>query len=787
MKIRHLKLKITGIVQGVGFRPFVCNLARTLELNGYVLNDSKGVTVEIEGDEDKLRTFREKLPKSPPPLAEIHNIEEELSDELNGYTEFIIKSSADDYRGRKTVLISPDIATCGDCIDEMENPEDPRYNYPFINCTNCGPRFTIINSTPYDRKHTSMADFIMCEYCRNQYENPEDRRFHAQPLACPECGPGLTLYNNQGEELEVGSIDSVYTVVSLLKEGKIIAVKGLGGYHLAVDALNEEAVRKLRERKNRKEKPFAVMADNLDTIKKFCMVNDEDKALLTSTRRPIVILEKIMNSPIAPSVAPDNRYLGVMLPYTPLHHLIMKNFEGLLVMTSGNICEEPVCYIDDETRSKLHHIADYFLINNREITIRNDDSVTRILRGKEYIIRRSRGYVPYPIILRTDAPVPILAVGGQLKNTFCLFRGNQAFVSQHIGDLENIETLNAFEDSIRLFQHLFDIEIEAVAYDIHSGYLSTQYAEKLAVDKFPVQHHHAHIASVMADCDLEPGSEVIGAALDGSGYGTDGKLWGFEIMRANYTDFERFMHLEYIPLPGGEQAIKEPWRTAVAYLYGIYGNDLLNLHLPLFETIADEDIKTIMSMIDKKINTPESGSAGRLFDAVSSISGIRQVCSYEGQAAIDLEMKADPFSVGTYRFAIKGSRMPFVIDPADMISGIVGDMRKGVDTALIAGKFHNTLVEMVLAGVRKLSHFTGIRQVALSGGVFQNMLLVNKLLDALEISGFIPLVHRRVPANDGGISLGQAVIAAERWRNLNKDRADSGKRELSEEKVKIVY
>jgi hydrogenase maturation protein HypF len=768
MKFRHIKFKITGIVQGVGFRPFVFNLAKSLGLKGYVLNDSSGVTIEIEGEEASLCLFRETLLKSPPPSADIQSIEEEISEKIENHPDFKIKNSADN--GEKTVMIPPDIATCRDCIDEMENPHDRRHDYPFINCTNCGPRFTIINNTPYDRKHTSMADFIMCDYCRNQYENPEDRRFHAQPLACPACGPQLTLYDNEGNDIESSTVDIIHKVVSYLKEGKIVAIKGLGGYHLAVDALNEDAVKELRTRKNREEKPFAVMAENLETARKYCRVSDEEKALLNSSRKPIVLLEKLPESSMAPSVAPNNRYLGMMLPYTPLHHLIMRNFGNLLVMTSGNICEEPICYIDKETRNRLHHIADYFLTNNREILTRNDDSVTRVLRGKEDMIRRSRGYVPYPIILKTDAPVPILAVGGHLKNTFCLYRNNHAFVSQHMGDLENIEAIRAFEEGIEHFRELFDMEPEAVAYDMHPGYASTHYAAKLPVDRFPVQHHHAHIASVMADHDLETDSEVTGVALDGSGYGIDGKLWGFEIMRADYSDFERFMHLAYIPLPGGEQAIREPWRTAVAYLYGIYGEDIFNLHLPLLHAIDPGKIESIISMINKRINSPEISSAGRLFDAVSSITGTRQFCSFEGQAAIDLEMKADPSAAGHYKFVIKGNIPPFIIDPSETIQEIAADVIKGINTAVISGRFHNTVVEMVLSGVRMLSESTDIKQVALGGGVFQNMLLINKMLDALEVSGFEPLVHRRVPTNDGGLSLGQAIIAATRWRTQKKGR-----------------
>jgi len=754
---KHLKLFIQGIVQGVGFRPHVYNLAASYGLHGYVLNDSRGVTIELEGDERKLAAFRDSLFNYPPRLADIQSFSEELTENIAGYQELVIEKSKDG--GEKAVLVSPDVSICGDCIREMNDPADPRHRYPFINCTNCGPRFTIIKDVPYDRHNTSMSLFALCTMCKGQYEDPSDRRFHAQPVACPVCGPRLFLLDRNKNEICKNQDEIIDKTADLLKKGKIIAIKGLGGYHLAVDAQNEEAVSMLRKRKYREDKPFAVMAPDIETIKKFCRVNEEEKKILTSFRSPIVLLERnVENKTLSPSVAPGNNYIGMMLPYTPLHYLLLASFGGILVMTSGNVSEEPICYRDNEAMERLREIADYFLIHNRPIHIRCDDTVTRVFAGYEYPIRRSRGYAPFPIILKNAVKVPILAVGAELKNTFCLYRNNWAFVSHHIGDLENAPTLASFEEGIEHYKKLFDIKPEIIAYDAHPRYLSTQYALKSNIkEKVKVQHHHAHVASVMADNSLD--GKVIGVALDGVGYGDDGKLWGFEIMVAGYSSFKRVMHLKYIGLPGGEKAIKEPWRMAVAYLYQAFGDNLFSLPLPLFRQIEGKKIKFIINMIDKKISCPEISSAGRLFDAVSSITGLRHFCNFEAQAAILLEMIADKSETGFYDFDITKKNGLQVINPEKTLRQIVNDVIAGIRPSVISGKFHNTVAEMVLYGVGEVSKETGLKRAALSGGVFQNFLLLEKTKTRLEKAGFGVFIHRRVPTNDGGISLGQAVIA----------------------------
>ncbi|MCD4785594.1 MAG: carbamoyltransferase HypF [Candidatus Eremiobacteraeota bacterium] len=760
----HLKLFIEGIVQGVGFRPHVYNMAKSFGLAGYVLNDSRGVTIEVEAEKDTLCRFRDHLSANPPGLSDIQNISEEMSDELQGYTDFVIRKSRD--VGAKTVLISPDIATCEDCIREMNDPADPRYKYPFINCTNCGPRLTIITDVPYDRKNTSMAGFPMCDYCRGQYEDPSDRRFHAQPVACPVCGPHITLLDNRGNVVTEDSDKVISSAVDILKKGGIIAIKGLGGYHLAVDAKNETAVSTLRKRKYREDKPFAIMAPDINSVRKICKFSMEEEKTLKFYRSPIVVLKNLPENDMAKSIAPNNDYLGVMLPYTPLHHLIMNEFKSLLVMTSGNVSEEPISYIDEEAKGRLSHIADYFLIHNRPIHTRCDDTVMRVFKGNEYPLRRSRGYVPFPVILKHTSSVPVLAVGAELKNTFCLYRGNHAFVSHHIGDLENIETMQSFEEGIKHYRKLFDITPQVIACDAHPRYLSTQYALDSPIEiKVQVQHHHAHIVSCMADNEID--GDVIGVALDGVGYGSDGKLWGCEFMIANRESFTRRIRLKYMKLAGAEKAIKEPWRSAFAYLYDIYGDDIFDLNLHFLSKVDKLKVEFIRKMIDKGIGCPEISSAGRLFDAVSALIGIRSVCNFEGQAAIEMEMMADEDETGEYEVDFyhentKDAKVNknFVIDPAPIFSGIIDDLKNNVSQLKIAGRFHNTMARVILLGAEIISKETGIKRVALSGGVFQNMILLKKSLYLLEDEGFDTYIHKRVPTNDGGISLGQAVIAA---------------------------
>lgn len=755
----HLKLFIEGIVQGVGFRPHVYNMAKSFGLKGYVLNDSRGVTIEAEAPDINLHKFRETLINNPPPLAQIQSVTENWSHELRNYPDFFIKKSTE--TGAKTVLISPDIATCSDCLQEMRDPEDPRYNYPFINCTNCGPRFTIITHVPYDRHNTSMADFPLCDFCKSQYEDPSNRRFHAQPVACPFCGPQVRLLDNMGNAVQNDPGRALEAATELLRTGKIVAIKGLGGYHLSADAANENAVHELRTRKFREDKPFAVMFPNVESVEKECRINEEEAKLLKSHKSPIVLLKKRKKTGIAPSIAPGNNYLGVMLPYTPLHHLIMDKISSPLVMTSGNVSEEPISYEDDEALSRLGKIADFYLLHNRPVHTRCDDTVSRIFRDKEYILRRSRGYAPNPVILKQSAPHPILAVGGELKNTFCLLRNNSAFLSHHIGDLENIETLRSFEEGINHYKRLFDVNPEIIACDLHPRYLSTQYALNSPVEKkIGIQHHHAHIVSCMADNEIS--GDVIGIALDGVGYGSDGKLWGCEFMKADERNFTRYLHLRYMRLPGGEKAIREPWRAAVACLLDMYGETFHKLNLNFLKDIGEQKINFIEKMLEKSIGCPEISSAGRLFDVASSLMGIRNFCNFEGQAAIEMEMMASGNESEEFPVKIvEGNHAvyPGIIHPGPIFEAIIHDLNKGVEIPVIAGIFHNTMARMVLEGAKYISRETCLKRVVLSGGVFQNTLLLEKSLAMLENAGFETFIHRRVPANDGGISLGQAVSA----------------------------
>lgn len=754
---KHLTLKIQGVVQGVGFRPHVFNMAKEFDLTGYILNDARGVTIEAEKDEGALITFKSHLLANPPRLADIQDYQWKITDNLEGYDDFVIKKSKPG--GEKTVLISPDVAVCKDCLREMNDPQDRRYRYPFINCTNCGPRFTIITDVPYDRPSTSMKGFPMCDFCRSQYEDPANRRFHAQPVACPVCGPRVFLKDSQGREVVKDPDECITKAAELLKQGNIVAIKGLGGFHLAVDATNEDAVKTLRKRKYREDKPFAVMAPDVEAIEKHCFVNDDERNLLNSFKAPIVILKKKSNTGLAPPVAPNNNFLGVMPAYTPLHSLLLSEFNGILVMTSGNVSEEPIAYIDEEAKQRLGGIADYFLTNNRPVYMRCDDSVTRVINGGEYPLRRSRGYVPFPIVTRHSANVPILAVGGHLKNTFCLYRGNHAFVSHHIGDLENTATMKSFTEGIEHFKLLFDIEPQAIAHDMHPRYLSTEYALKSAIEpKIAVQHHHAHVASIMADNGID--GEVIGVLMDGVGYGADGTLWGCEFMRADLESFDRMAHLKYLPLAGGEKAIKEPWRMALAYLLEVYGDAVMELDLRLFDEVDLKKIKFIKSMIRKKVGTYPISSAGRLFDAVSAIIGIRQACNFEGQAAIEMEMLSDENAHGFYDYHVDESKVPAVVIPDNIITSVVNDLKKGESPALIGGRFHNTMAKMAVDGAKLVAGKTALDRVVLGGGVFQNIILLKKSIKMLKDEGFKVYIHKKVPTNDGGISLGQAAIAA---------------------------
>ncbi|MGO8990297.1 MAG: carbamoyltransferase HypF [bacterium] len=745
------EISITGIVQGIGFRPFIYNLAQKRLIRGWVLNNEKGVLIDAESEDGNLDRFIQDIPKLAPSLARIESFEVKYLEPL-GYSTFEIRKSEE--AQDKFVLISPDVATCDQCLSEFFSPKNFRYRYPFVNCTLCGPRFTIIQDIPYDRRKTTMAPFIMCPVCQKEYEDPLDRRFHAQPNACPACGPSLHLEDKEGKEVPG---DPILKTLDLLSKGRIVAIKGLGGFHLACDARNRDAVSSLRSRKFREDKPFAVMCQNIDEVKEHCEVNEEEEKLLLGVERPIVILRRRGNSPIAHAVAPYQDTLGVMLPYSPLHHLLLNDSLKTLVMTSGNVSDEPISYKNEEAFGRLSNIADYFLFHNREIHMRCDDSVTRIFDGKPYILRRSRGYVPFPIKLSFPLGM-ILACGGELKNTFCLTRGQYAFISHHIGDLENLETLTSFEEGIQHFKKLFYIEPKAVAYDLHPDYLSTQYALSIPdIPKIGVQHHHAHIVSAMAENGVQ--EDVIGVALDGTGFGLDGTVWGGEFIKANLRDFDRLAHLKKVPMPGSSMAIKEPWRMALVYLFDAFEEETAKLKIDLMKRIDFQKWDIMKRAIKQKVNSPLTSSMGRLFDAISSLLSLRDEVHYEGQAAIELEMIADHGVKEEYPFQNHEDAVPMVIDPAEMIRGIVRDLIDGVPSSKISGKFHRTLSRMIVETCETIRSKEALNQVVLSGGVFQNIFLLSLVTEDLKRSSFDVYTHRLVPPNDGGISLGQAVIA----------------------------
>jgi hydrogenase maturation protein HypF len=742
---------VEGIVQGVGFRPFVYSLATSLGLGGLVGNDVDGVFAEVEGPAAAVETFLASLASDAPPLARIERITTSAM-RPDGSASFLIAPSE---AGReRSALVSADAATCADCLAELADPGDRRFGYPFINCTNCGPRFTIVRDVPYDRPLTTMASFAMCDRCAAEYHDPADRRFHAQPTCCPACGPALSLLDRAGTELPGEPLSAA---AGLLRQDRVLAVKGLGGYHLAVDASSDSAATTLRERKVREDKPFAVMVADLAAARRLCEVDKAAAALLTSGRRPIVLLPRRPGARIAAAVAPGNRHLGVMLPYTPLHHLLLAGVDRPVVLTSGNSSDEPIVYRDGEAAGRLSGIADAFLTHNRSIQIRTDDSVVRPFRGRETVIRRSRGYAPEPLRMRARFARPVLACGAELKNTFCLAKDHHAFVSHHIGDLENAETLRSFTEGIEHFRRLFDITPEVVAHDLHPDYLSTKYALDHAdgVELVAVQHHHAHIASCLADNGAD--GPVIGVAFDGTGYGADGTIWGGEILIADLAGFRRAAHLARVPMPGGAAAIRQPWRMAAAHLDAAFPGSP-----PESLDVAVRNHKLwphVLTMARRGLNSPVTSSAGRLFDAVAAILGVRDAINYEGQAAVELEQLADPGERGAYRASVTGQE-PLQIAGADLVRAVVEDLAAGTDRRVIAARFHNGVAGLITECCLRLRERCGLSAVALSGGVFQNLLLLNAAVGQLEAHGFQVLVHSRVPCNDGGISLGQAVVAA---------------------------
>jgi hydrogenase maturation protein HypF len=765
------RLEINGIVQGVGFRPFLFQLAQKYNLAGEVSNTSKGVILTIEGKTDKIEAFTKAIKAEKPILSLIDSIKfSEIS--KTGYDSFSIQKSKSS-SGRST-LISPDVSICKDCLNELNDPTNRRYEYPFINCTNCGPRFTIIEDIPYDRPKTSMKHFPMCEDCQKEYYNPLDRRFHAQPNACSVCGPHVTLVNSLSENLCTQNENSIDKTAMLLKQGHIIAVKGLGGFHIAADASDNIAVSELRKRKKRPDKPFALMAQSVDAIKNFVHVSDAEKKLLESFNRPIVLLTKKKNlKNLAYDIAPSNNYLGIMLPYTPLHYILLKKGPEILVMTSGNKSDEPLSIDNNDALNAFGHIADSFLIHNRDIYFRADDSIVHVRKNKPRFLRRSRGYAPLPIPLNASFP-KILATGGGLKSTVCLTKNNQAFLSQYIGDLNNFKTFEYYKDSIEHIKKIMDIKPDIIAHDMHPGYMSTDYAKECKLKQpgikiYPVQHHHAHAVSCMAENKID--HDVIALTLDGTGYGTDGKIWGGEILTCNYTSFKREAHLEYIPMPGSEAAVLEPWRMAVAYLNKAFGDKMLDLDIALSRDHKKEKLGFLQQMVEKGLNSPMTSSAGRLFDGIAAILGIKYKISFESQAAMELEavsktdLKCEPYSFSFKENNDKGS---FEIKITSLIKEIVQDISNGKHISDISTKFHKTFVDMFVKGALKISRATGLNDVVLSGGVFNNSLVFDNILKELENNGLKVYTHTKVPAGDGGISLGQAVIAGAKEQKQGK-------------------
>ncbi len=750
----RVQLLVRGLVQGVGFRPFVYGLAHRRRLRGRVLNNTAGVLIDVEGEGGQIEEFINELRTQAPPLSLIESVERRPGSDETRYGDFRIVESATE--GERFVPIPADVATCLDCLRELFDPRDRRFRYPFINCTNCGPRFTLVEDIPYDRAKTTMRVFEMCAECRAEYENPLDRRFHAEPIACPKCGPQLSLRDARGVEVELDGETAVSRVRRLFLDGLVVAVKGIGGFHLACDALNGEAVGRLRQRKYREDKPFALMASSVEIVRKYCLVSDEEERALTSERRPVVLLDRCASAVVPEEVAPRVCTLGFMLPYTPLHHLLLEGLDRPLVMTSGNVSDEPICYEDEDASRRLDKLADYFLSHDRRIHIRTDDSVVRVTGGRETVLRRSRGYAPAPVRTSFKFEREILACGAELKNTFCLARDHHAFVSHHVGDLENLETLSSFTEGIEHYRRLFHLQPRVVAHDLHPEYLSTKYALSLedVQTRIGVQHHHAHVASCMADNEVE--GEVIGVAMDGLGFGHDGRLWGGEFFVADLLEAERLAHLEYVPLPGGAKAIREPWRMAAVYLHRTFGDDFLKLNLPFVRELDTRAWATLDKMAAKGVNSPLTSSMGRLFDAVSSLLGLRWAVNYEGQAAVELEAIVNRSRGGQgYEFEIDAG----IVKAERVIRRAVEDLLDGVPPPEISAKFHLGVAGLIVTLARHARSERRLNRVVLSGGVFQNRFLLENVCRMLKVDGFKIYTHGRVPTNDGGISLGQAAVA----------------------------
>ncbi|MGA3208968.1 MAG: carbamoyltransferase HypF [Syntrophales bacterium] len=750
--MKRVRYLFSGVVQGVGFRPFIFRMATRHSLSGFVQNRPEGVAVEVEGAVDAIHSFLVSVNEELPPLADVSGISSEEVEIKNDKTFRIIESEA---RGPGKVYIAPDIATCDDCLKELFDPADRRFRYPFINCTNCGPRLTIIKDIPYDRINTSMSCFPMCPLCQREYENPADRRFHAEPNACPACGPSLKLLDGQGNQLS--DRDPLRKAIEFLLSGYVVAIKGLGGFHLAVDATNDEAIRRLRSRKFREEKPLAVMVRDVETAARISMISKEEENILLSSQRPIVLAKKRVGDAISDAVAPGVSDFGIMLPYTPLHHMLLEQHFHALVMTSANQVDEPICIENREAIKRLDGIADYFLIHNRDILVRCDDSIATVSCGERRIIRRSRGFAPIPITLAKSYP-PILALGPQMKTTLCILKGNLAFLSPHIGDMETPEARDFYQESLGLMQKIAECEPGIVACDLHPAYYTTIIAEGLTASRvIRVQHHHAHIVSSMAENGIE--GDVIGIAMDGTGYGTDGTVWGGEFLIASESNFTRIGHVTNYLLPGGEKAIREPWRIAVSLLKQAYGDNWPEIAESLDIVPERSFYETMDRIMTQRFNSPLTSSLGRLFDGVAAILGLRRKVTFEGQAAMELEALAKGKTGSILQYNIEEADDVIHLDFSPMIRGIVAELRAGRSIEDLAFSFHLTLQAAFCKMARTICDKTGLNRVVLSGGCFQNRILTEGTIAELEKAGFDVFFHSAIPANDGCISLGQAVCA----------------------------
>ena len=761
------RLTIRGVVQGVGFRPFIYRIAVRCGLRGYVTNTPGSVIVHVEGEQRAIRRFRRLFREEMPAAARVAQITEARA-ASEGYKAFTIEKS--DHEGITLSTIPPDIALCPACLRELSDPNDRRFGYPFINCTNCGPRFTIVGKLPYDRENTSMAVFPLCARCRREYEDPGDRRFHAEPNACPDCGPSLSVATREGKP--VATDDPVGFVADSLRSGEIVAVRGLGGFHLAADATNEETVRRLRERKHREEKPFAVMVKDLAAARFLARLSKADEAILSSPSAPILLLKTSGHASLAPSVAPGMQNVGIFLSYTPLHHLILERLDRPLVMTSGNATDEPIATGNEEAVERLSGIADLFLLHNREILQRSDDTVVRSIGGKVYPIRRARGCVPAPVLLKSNfltiknvpglKKLSVAGLGGELKSTFCILKEGFAYMSQHMGDLDQVPVREFYKETFDFFRRFLDVELSVVCRDLHPAYFTTSFAENIGAGRIlSLQHHKAHLYSLLAESGFS--GKAVGVSFDGTGYGEDGAIWGGEFFSIDGMEMKRAAAFDYFPLQGGDAAVREPWRTAVGFLHDTFGPaEAVRIAASRFPDIAPERIGLLVDAISKKVNVIPSSSCGRLFDAVSALAGVCRRASYEGQAAMLLEgCIQSGRGTGIYPYTIRDVSGRLGIDWKGLIAGIVSDAAARMPAPVIARKFHDTVAGIVLEVTVRLAEGSGAEHVLLSGGVFQNVYLLRKLLSGFRERKLKALIHREVPANDGGISLGQAYFAAQ--------------------------